>query len=255
MQLLTSEVLLLDVVDLAEYDRIVSFLTPEQGLLKGVAKGARRKYSRFAGQLQPLAKVEATWFFKEGRELVRLSSLDLIRPVEPLYRDLETLLTGGYLADHILEFAQENEESRRMYRLLDSTIEAMLQGLSLPLVTRYFEVWMLRLAGVFPVPVECPRCGGSMLERGAALPHGDGALVCRSCHVGGDDELVAPEALAVLLRTRFASLAQMAADTPDPAALAGVEAICRTVRRSFLQRELRSYRVLQQALGGLTPSS
>lgn len=248
MQLFTSEAILLDVFDLGEYDRIVSFLTPEYGKLKGVAKGARRKYSRFAGQLQPLAKIEVTWLFKEGRELVRLSGLDLLRSIEPLHRDLETLLTGGYIADHVIEFAQENEESRRLYRLLDSTIEAMLLGIDLSLVTRYFEVWVLRLAGVFPVPVECHRCGESILDNGAALPRNGEALVCRNCHQGAEEELVSPEVLAVLLRTRFESLRQMAGAAPDATALAGVEAICRSVRRNFLQRELRSYRVLRQTL-------
>ena len=47
--------------DLQDRDRIVTFLTPEYGLKRGVARGARRKYSRYAGQLQLLAKVELTW--------------------------------------------------------------------------------------------------------------------------------------------------------------------------------------------------
>lgn len=248
MQLFTSEAILLDVVDLAEYDRIVSFLTPDQGKLKGVAKGARRKYSRFAGQLQPLAKVEVTWLAKEGRDLMRLSGLDLLRSAEPLNRDLERLMTGGYIADHVIEFAQENEESSRLYRLLDTTLEALLQGMNLSLVTRYFEVWVLRLAGLFPVPVECPSCGESMLEKGAALLRGEGSLVCRECFCGGEEEELSPEVLALLLRTRFEGLAQMSANEPEPSALSGVEAICREVRRHFLQGELKSYRVMQQTL-------
>ena len=250
MQLTTSEAILLDVVDLAEYDRIVSFLTPEQGQLRGVAKGARRKYSRFAGQLQPLAKVRATWHSKEGRELVRLSGFDLLRSAEPLYRDLETLLVGGYMADHMLEFAQQNEESARLYRLLDSTLAALLEGVDLSLATRYYEVWVLRLSGIFPVPVECPNCGRSLLETGAVLPHDEVALVCRECHPGGDDELVSREVLEVLLRTRFESLKEMAQKPPRVAALKGAEALCRMIRRAFLQHELKSYRVIEQALAG-----
>ncbi len=248
MQLNTSEAILLDVVDLADYDRIVAFLTPDQGQVKGVAKGARRKHSRFAGQLQPLAKVEATWMAKSGRELVRLSGVDLIRSAEALNHDLETLLVGGYLADHMIEFAQENEDSRKLYRLLDATVEGLLGGVGVALATRYFEIWMLRLAGIFPEPVDCPRCGGSVLERGAALPHGEMTLVCRECHPGGEDEAVSTEVLETIVRTRFQGLTEMAETPPGPEALRGVEAICRTVRRAFLQRELRSYRVLQQAL-------
>ncbi|HXM70106.1 MAG TPA: DNA repair protein RecO, partial [Thermoanaerobaculia bacterium] len=109
MLLHTSEALLLDVRDLAERDRIVTFLTRERGKKSGVAQGARAPHSRFAGQLQPLAKVQITWFEKPGRDLVRISSVELVRPVHRLQADLEGILLGSYLADHMLEFAQEDE--------------------------------------------------------------------------------------------------------------------------------------------------
>jgi DNA repair protein RecO (recombination protein O) len=249
MQLTSSEAILLDVVDLHEYDRIVSFLTPEHGLKKGVAKGARRKYSRFAGQLQPLAKVDVTWFSKERAELARISSVDLVRSAEPLYRELETLLLGGYLADHMVEFAQENEESRRLYRLLDTTIEALLEGVDAGLATRYFEVWVLRLSGIFPVPIECPQCGTSFLEASAVLPHRAEFLLCARCHPPSDDEILSDNVLEFLIRSRVESQASLAASGVDPATLAGVEEVCGRIRRAFLQHELRSYQVMQQTLG------
>ena len=249
VQLSSSEAILLDVVDLGEYDRIVSFLTPEHGRLRGVAKGARRKYSRFAGHLQPLAKVQVTWASKEGRDLVRLSDLDLLRSAEPLYRDLETLVIGGYIADHLAEFAQENEESRRLYRLLDATVEALLGGVDVALATRYFEVWVLRLAGIFPVPVECPQCGNALARDGC------GAAARRS----GRRVQRMPPARAPRRRSRprfstsssgrvSRALNKVAAGEPTATTLSGVEALCRLVRRAFLQRELKSYRVVQQTL-------
>lgn len=248
MQLKQSKAILLDVVDLHEYDRIASFLTADRGLLRGVAKGSRRKYSRFAGQLQPLAQVEATWLAKEGQDLVRLSSLDLVRSAEPLHRDLESILIGGYLADHMLEFAQQNEESGRLYRLLNSTIEALLAGVDRSLASRYFEVWVLRLEGVFPVPSHCPRCSKPFMEAGASLPHGEMAILCRECYPGGPEEEISDEVLAFIIRTRQQSLREMADEPPSQRALRGTETICSYIRRAFLQHELKSYRVLQQAL-------
>lgn len=248
MQLVSSEAILLDVFDLHEVDRIVTFLTPEHGQVKGVAKGARRKYSRFAGQLQALAKVEVTWFAKANRDLVRLSGLDLKRAAERLYRDLERLLVGGYLADHMLEFAQENEESRHFYRLLDSAVEALLGGVDARLVARYFEVWTLRLAGIFPVPLECPQCGRRFSEVGAGLPRGEFALVCRACHHSGPEEVVPDEVLAFLVLTRYRRIEELAQEMPERTVLDGVEALCALIRRAFLQRELKSYRVLEQTL-------
>src|SRR5689334_4598298 len=138
MHLFTAEALILDVFDLHDRDRIVTFLTREHGKKKGVAQGARTKHSRFQGQLQPLAKVVVTWFEKEGKELGRLSSVELVRPAHKLQEDLDGILTGSYLVDHALEFAQEGETSDLLYRLLDSTVEALVAGVDRDLGARYF---------------------------------------------------------------------------------------------------------------------
>ena len=249
MHLREAEALLLDVVDLHDADRIVSFLTREHGQKRGVAKGARRKHSRFAGQLQPLAKVRVHWFEKEGRELVRISAVDLLRPADRMQRDLEGLLIGGYLAGHVIEFAQEDEPNEHLYRLLDSTIEALVHGVSRDLAARYFEVWVLRLQGIFPAPSECPVCGREFGEDGAVLPANGDALVCPECAGEGRGSLpVTPEVLAFLRRCGREGLERLALRPPPEQVLRRVEELCGRIRRRFLHRELRSYEVLKQAL-------
>lgn len=250
MALVTAEALILDVRDLHDRDRIVTFLTREHGKKKGVAKGARVKHSRFGGQLQPLAKAEVTWFEKEGRDLGRISTVELIRTAHPIQEDLEGILLGSYLADHLLELAQEGEASDTFYRLLDSTIEALLAGVDRDLAARYFESWALRLAGVFPAPHACPVCGGPFPPEGAVLPRSGETLLCLDC--GGPSGLaVAPETLDLLRRMGRESLPTMAERQPPPAVLRQVEALCAQVRRCFLQHELRSYEVIQRTLAHL----
>ena len=253
--LTSAEALLLDAFDLQERDRIVTFLTRERGKVRGVAKGARRKYSRFAGQLQPLAKVKVTWFESEGRELVRISGVEPVRPAGRLLDALEDILLGSYLAEHLLLFAQENEPAELYYRLLDSTVEALLAGVDRDLAARFFEIWMLRLAGVFPSPVECPACGREMeAARGAVLPASGEGLVCAGCGAPGGLAppgalAVPPEVLALLERFGHVRLAELANEAPPAADLATVEQIAARVRRSFLQHELKSYGVMQRTLG------
>jgi recombinational DNA repair protein (RecF pathway) len=273
----TAEAILLDVRDLHDRDRIVEFLTRERGRLSGVAKGSRTKHSRFAGQLQPLARVRITWFEKEGRELVRVSDVALLRPAARLQADLEGILLGSYLVEHVLVFAQENEPADLFFRLLDSTLEALLAGADRDLAARYFETWVLRLAGVFPVPTECPACGrpfgGESLGAGgeapvepdeeapreAVLPPSGEGLVCIEC-AGGDPgpppaappgSLPAgPDVLGFLRRTGRESLVRLAAKRPPEArTLRRVEELAARVRRTFLQTELKSYRVLRRTLG------
>jgi len=249
VQLREAEALLLDVVDLHDADRIVSFLTREHGQKRGVARGARRKHSRFAGQLQPLAKVRVHWFEKEGRELVRISNVELLRPAHRMQQDLEGILVGGYLAGHVIEFAQEDEPNEHLYRLLDSTLEALIQGTSRDLAARYFEVWVLRLQGIFPPPRECPSCGREFGEDGAVLPQNGDALICPDCAGESRGGLrVAPEVLGFLRRSGRENLERLALRPPPERVLRRVEELCGNIRRHFLHRELRSYEVLKQSL-------
>lgn len=283
MSLHTADAILLDVRDLHDRDRIVEFLTRERGRLAGVAKGSRTKHSRFAGQLQPLARVRITWFEKEGRDLVRISDVDLQRPAARLQEDLEGILLGSYLAEHLLVFAQENEPADLLFRLLDSTLEALLAGVDRDLAARYFEAWVLRLAGVFPVPTECPVCGrsfagekdrrdnearadeapegeaaGDVLREAVLPPSGEG-LVCIEC-AGGDPGPPAavppgslpagPDVLDFLRRSGREKLVRMATERPpETATLRRAEELAARVRRTFLQSELKSYRVLRRTLG------
>ena len=52
------EAILLRSVDFGESDRIIHFLTPSQGRLTAMAKGARRSVKRFPGTLDLLNHLE-----------------------------------------------------------------------------------------------------------------------------------------------------------------------------------------------------
>jgi len=249
-----AEAILLEVADLQEADRVVVFLTRELGKKRGAARGAKRKFSRFAGELQPLAKVKVAWFEKEGRELVRISSVEMIRAPKALYADLEGMLAAAYLGESVSTFAQEGEPGDKVYRLLDAVLEALERGDDRDLVLRYFESWVLRLAGIFPPPDDCPHCGRPLAE-GAALAASGEALLCRRCaRENAGSRPVSAAVLEFWRRIGRESVGRMAADaerrvTHDT--LAEVEEVAGRIRRHFLQAEIRSYQVLRRTLAGL----
>ena len=79
MSVVESESIVLKSYNLAEADRIVVFLTHEHGIVRGVAKGAKRLKSRFGGGLEPFSIVRLAYFQKEALELVAIHSLELIK--------------------------------------------------------------------------------------------------------------------------------------------------------------------------------
>jgi len=251
MEIHTDEAFVLDVRTLQDVDRIVTFLSHRFGKRDGVAKGARRKHSRYAGQLQPLAKVSITWVEKPGRDLVRISAVEMIQSAHRLQEDLEGILAAAYMADQVSTFVQENEPEDLHFRLLSSTLEALEGGVDQDLASRFFETWILRLAGIFPPPDDCPECGQPLEKAGILPPNGD-ALLCTECGVQAVGGWKAgPGVLEFLRRTARQKLVRLAQDPPSTKVLRRVEELNGRIRRSFLQSELRSYKVLQQTLGQL----
>ncbi|HXJ41101.1 MAG TPA: DNA repair protein RecO, partial [Bryobacteraceae bacterium] len=74
-----SEAIVLQTYPFKESDLVVSFLTRDQGKLRGVAKRARRPKSNFGSGLERLSQVKMSYFQRETRELVNLDSCELVR--------------------------------------------------------------------------------------------------------------------------------------------------------------------------------
>lgn len=253
MQIVESPAIVLQVTNLQERDRIVSFLTPERGLKRGVAQGARTKFSRFQGALHSLAEVEISWSEKPGRDLVRIRNASLTRGVANQPGGLEELLVGQYFAESVEKFTVEDEPAPLEFRLLRSCVEALRAGAPLSPLMRYFEVWLLQLCGIFSLYGECPVCGRALVDGAVLHPDAD-SLCCRSCRAEGSTvgRAYSSEALAFVRscsRTKPIDLSPA-----DPAVLAQVEDLAREIRRRFLGASLRSYKVMKRTLAEVGPA-
>ncbi|MCP4714472.1 MAG: DNA repair protein RecO, partial [Deltaproteobacteria bacterium] len=58
MAQVASHAIVLQTIDYAEYDRIVSLYTKDYGRIRGIAKGAKRSQKRFGGTLEPFTHNE-----------------------------------------------------------------------------------------------------------------------------------------------------------------------------------------------------
>ena len=79
MAVIETEGLILKSYSLAEADKIIVLLTQHQGLVRGVAKGAKRLKSKFGGALEPFSIVQVEYFQKEERELVSIRQIELLK--------------------------------------------------------------------------------------------------------------------------------------------------------------------------------
>jgi len=145
-----TEAIVLHTYPARERDKLVVFLTPDHGKKKGWAYGARSLKSRFGAALEPMAKVRIAFREREADEVVRIESVDLIRSLFPAQQNLISSVAATYIVETVDTFAQPGDPAELIYRLLDRSSEALLDGAEPLAVVAYVELWMLRLAGVLP---------------------------------------------------------------------------------------------------------
>ncbi len=182
MPLFESESLVLRSYDLAEADRIIVFFTRDHGLVRGVAKGAKRLKSRFGSTLEPFSTVILTYFQKEDRELVSVQNVELTRSRFEAASDPEFLQTYSYLSSLLTALVPPHDPNVTTYRMVKACLDANASGRDeLAAVGLYFELWLLRLGGYLP---DWTRCGDCRIHLGGDEPvglHHNLHLICERC--------------------------------------------------------------------------
>lgn len=159
MSLKQTEAIVIRSYSLSEADRIVVFFTREFGLVRGVAKGAKRLQSKFGSTLEPFSTVSLTYFQKEERELVSIQSVELTQSRFAIASDPEFLKTFSYIGELLTDFSFPHDADEKLYRMLSACLSAATDPSHLPAVGLYFELWLLRLSGFLPDWSRCSACG------------------------------------------------------------------------------------------------
>ena len=219
MKVHAADALILRTYRYGEADRIVVFLTIDQGKKRGVAKNATRSRKRFGGALEPFTRGRVHYVEKEGRELVRLER------IEPKRSPMQVLAGGGgddvvqvlghasYFAELLDEWSPDNQQNERLFRLGAGVGDVLGRGGSCEALARYFEYWLLKLEGVYPA-VET-------LDLSA-------------------------DAAAFLTRAKRMTPRQAAQHSPGQRALREIERMHHRLISMHLEKELKSARVVRE---------
>lgn len=190
MGLNETEAIVLRTYNLAEADKIVVCLTKDFGVIRAVAKGAKRLKSRFGAGLEPSTILALSYFEKEGRELVSLRQTEIIRSHFKLAQSAEVVAASAYMSELVMEFSPPCEPNERVFRMVRAVLEALERSPEdLFAVMRYFEIWILKLSGFYPDLRVCTQCGKHLGDSSGELLVLDQGLGCGLCAYRSDKKL------------------------------------------------------------------
>jgi DNA repair protein RecO (recombination protein O) len=243
MGLVETEAVVLHTHKLAEADKIVVCMTEKAGLVRGVARGARRLKSRFGAGLEPFTHVQLTFFEKEARELVSIKGAEIIKSYFGAAKEVEALAALEYLAELVREFAPPHQADPKLFRMLRACVDALAEEPArTSALIPYCELWSLKLAGFLPDYRACAGCGkplGGADADEVYITH-EGLPRCRACRRAGQAVSADVYGLLRALRTEGPHVWARkfyAATRSEQQTLSGV---ARGLVRRALEREPRS---------------
>ena len=165
-----------------ESDKILTLLTRDLGRVSVIARGARRKNSKFAACAQSL--VYGEWTLYRRGEWYHANEGETLELFAGLRQDLEAMALGFYMAELTESVTTEDTASDDILRHLLNGLYA-LSALHKPprLVKAAFELKLLALAGYEPLADGCAYCGLPYPEE-PMLDVVQGVLHCRGCGRG-----------------------------------------------------------------------
>jgi len=128
---------------LGESDRILTILTPQLGLIRAIAPGARRPKSPLGGRSGVFVVNEL--LIAKGRSLDKIIQAETLKTYPGLAVDVGRFAAGQYLAEIVLYQALSDQPQEEIYQLLHK----YLYGLEVSNKTDKYSIYAYLAHGVF----------------------------------------------------------------------------------------------------------
>jgi DNA repair protein RecO (recombination protein O) len=187
-----TEGIVLRTVPYGDADLIVTYLTPDFGVLKVFAKSPRKIKSRFGSSLEPLTHSRISFWGREDASLPRLTQSDILNSFQSLREQFYCFLKLSELLELMISFLPERDANKMVYALLLNTLRILPEQQNETLLITAFKIKFLQLVGFAPKLDACGRCG----NRGYSFYLAQGSIMCEGCAQGIDSPLkISPSAV------------------------------------------------------------
>lgn len=179
---MSSDALVVRNVPYGESDVVATLLTPTEGKIAAIVRGARKGSRRVAGALEPMHTITATYEDK-GSELVTLKEAHVTRPRTRMLASLDALEAGGMLLRWARHMFPARTDERAAFATVIEALDALDEGAADPravLASAGLRLlsdvgWGVELARCVTCDTPCPE------DASAQFDADKGGIVCRNC--------------------------------------------------------------------------
>ena len=203
--------------DFSETSQVVHFLGRQAGVIRLMAKGAKRRKSSSGGAIDLMSEGDLVYIPSARESLGTLVEFTETDSHAPLRKDAARLNAGLYMIELTGALLAEADPHPEVFDLLHNALARLGQpDAPPPAVLAWFQWRTLHHAGLLGDLTACAACGKDVgpSARGAYFSSSEGGLVCPACEGAITEKLrLSPPALAGLAALTAAAAGQR---TPLP---------------------------------------
>lgn len=200
--------------DYSETSQVVHFLARRTGVVRLLAKGAKRPKSKSGGAIDLLCEGDLLFSAKDAGVLGTLMEFSETVSHSPLRRDGRRLNTSLYMLELVHEMLAEGDPHPAVFDLLHRALERLGQDdAPISAVLAYFQWRLLRHVGLLGGLDSCCGCGASVREISRQpevyFSSRQGGLLCDGCEAGEQEKFrLEPATLGALATLAKAEVGQ-----------------------------------------------
>jgi DNA repair protein RecO (recombination protein O) len=201
--------------DMGEADRLLTLLTPAQGKVEAIAKGARKPDSTKTGHVELYTRADV--LIHKGREIDVLVQAEMTEPYLPLREELARGAYAGYTVELLDRFTYSGDNDfSGLFALLDATLMRLCIDSDLRRVVRFYELQLLDGVGFRPELLECVITHEPVMPIDQFFSYFDGGVVAPEAAHHSAGLVPLPMATLKLLRHLQRSSYKQVADLKIP---------------------------------------
>ncbi len=137
-------------MNLGDADKLVSFFSIDRGMLKGIAKNARKSFKRFGAGLESFTLVRLHLYEREHQELVRIETSEILEQHVSIGCDLGRAAAGAVMLELVREMSPLGERNSPAFLLLMHALHLLDEGEEPLFLLSVFMTKFLSLLGYQP---------------------------------------------------------------------------------------------------------
>lgn len=176
----TTRAIVVNYTNYRDYDRMVTLVSPDKGVINAVARGCRRAKSPLMNATERF--VSGEFVIYEAKERMTIEQCSILESFYQLRVDYDRLVSGAYCLHALSQFAVPLSPCRDIFEITMKALAFLCYSkLPAPLVILAFELHVMNALGMTPLVDRCVICSKPFTDQSGRFDARLGGAVCLTC--------------------------------------------------------------------------